>query len=58
VGVDEASKKFEGYGIHGTIEPQSIGREMSMGCVRLGAEDVALVYELLMPRVSVVKIVP
>lgn len=58
VGFDEASKKFDGYGIHGTIDPDSIGKEMSMGCVRLGAEDVEMVYELLMPKVSVVKIVP
>ncbi len=57
-GFDDASKQFDGYGIHGTIEPDSIGREMSMGCVRLGAEDVEMVYELLMPKVSIVKIVP
>lgn len=58
VGFDDASKKFDGYGIHGTIDPDSIGKEMSMGCVRLGAEDVEMVYELLMSKVSVVKIVP
>lgn len=58
VGFDDASKKFDGYGIHGTIDPGSIGSELSMGCVRLGAEDVEMVYELLMPKVSVVKIVP
>lgn len=57
-GLDEKSRAFTGYGIHGTIEPESIGREMSMGCVRLKAEDVERVYELLTPRVSVVKIVP
>ncbi|MFM9995731.1 MAG: L,D-transpeptidase family protein [Phycisphaerales bacterium] len=47
-----------GYGIHGTIDPGSIGKEMSMGCVRLGADDVALVYELLGEGVSIVRIVP
>lgn len=47
-----------GYGIHGTIEPGSIGQQRSMGCVRLGAEDVALVYELLGEGVSRVNIVP
>lgn len=58
VGIDDKSKQFTGYGIHGTIDPQSIGREMSMGCVRMNAADVEQVYELLMPRVSVVKVVP
>jgi len=57
-GHDEGSKAFQGYGVHGTIEPESIGSERSMGCVRMRAEDVEVVYELLMPRVSVVKIVP
>lgn len=46
------------YGLHGTIEPQSIGTQASMGCVRLRAEDIEQVYELLEEGVSVVKIVP
>lgn len=57
-GLDDASKKFTGYGIHGTIDPDSVGKEMSMGCVRLGTADVEVVYELLTPKISVVKIVP
>lgn len=56
-GVGE-SAAHEGYGIHGTIDPASIGRTMSMGCVRLGDADVALVYELLGEGQSVVHIVP
>ncbi len=47
-----------GYGVHGTVDPESIGREMSMGCVRLGSEDVELVYDLLGEGASVVRIVP
>jgi lipoprotein-anchoring transpeptidase ErfK/SrfK len=47
-----------GYGIHGTIEPQSIGREMSMGCVRLGNDDVQVVYEVLSEGISRVRIMP
>ena len=39
-------------------EFESIGKEMSMGCVRMNAEDVEVVYEMLMGRSSVVKIVP
>lgn len=47
-----------GYGIHGTIEPDSIGKAVSMGCVRMRNEDVAFLYTLLMPGESQVTIVP
>ena len=50
------SAVWEGYGIHGTTDPGSIGEDRSMGCVRLGHEDVAFVYELLVDGVSVVVI--
>ena len=36
-----------GYGIHGTIDPQSIGRAESRGCVRLHNADVEEIYNLL-----------
>jgi lipoprotein-anchoring transpeptidase ErfK/SrfK len=35
------------YGIHGTIEPDSIGQSMSRGCIRMHNDDVAAVYDLL-----------
>ncbi len=38
-----------GYGLHGTIEPESIGAQRSMGCIRLRDADVELLYELLLP---------
>ncbi|MBC7835033.1 MAG: LysM peptidoglycan-binding domain-containing protein [Phycisphaerales bacterium] len=57
-GLDETSKMFAGYGLHGTIQPESIGKEMSMGCVRMGADDISQVWELLEEGVSVVRIVP
>ncbi|MEM1330664.1 MAG: LysM peptidoglycan-binding domain-containing protein [Planctomycetota bacterium] len=47
-----------GYGLHGTIEPDSIGSEASMGCVRMGSDDIAFVYELLEEEISRVVIVP
>lgn len=53
-----ASQGVTGYGIHGTIDPSSVGKNMSMGCVRLRDEDIAVVYELLAEQVSVVDIVP
>jgi lipoprotein-anchoring transpeptidase ErfK/SrfK len=45
------------YGIHGTIEPDSIGRDASLGCIRLYNEDVELLYDLLVPRKSTVLVV-
>lgn len=54
-GVGDAAV-YKGYGIHGTIDPTSIGKQASMGCVRLGTDDVALMYELLIPQISVVRI--
>lgn len=52
------SAGYVGYGIHGTIEPDTIGTQASLGCVRLGAEDIALLYELLEEGISLVRIVP
>lgn len=45
-------------GIHGTIDPESIGSDRSMGCVRLAAGDIDVVYELLAEHISRVMIVP
>jgi LysM repeat protein len=36
-----------GYGIHGTIDPQSIGKAESRGCIRLQNVEVDEVYNLL-----------
>lgn len=36
-----------GYGIHGTLEPDSIGKSESLGCIRLHNADVEIVYDLL-----------
>ncbi|MDX2131745.1 MAG: L,D-transpeptidase family protein [Planctomycetota bacterium] len=52
------SKVHTGFGLHGTIEPESIGQRRSMGCVRMLADDIALMYELLAEDVSIVKVVP
>lgn len=37
----------DSYGIHGTIDPDSIGKAESKGCVRLRNQDVEVVYDLL-----------
>jgi lipoprotein-anchoring transpeptidase ErfK/SrfK len=45
------------YGIHGTVEPQSIGKQMSKGCVRMLNEEVEQVFDLLVEGKSKVAIV-
>jgi L,D-transpeptidase catalytic domain len=36
----------DGYGIHGTDEPESIGRSVSHGCVRMHNEDIEKLYPM------------
>ncbi len=47
MGATEATAQFEDYGIHGTVEPQSIGRNMSDGCIRLRNPEVLELYDML-----------
>lgn len=47
-----------GFGVHGTIDPGSIGSDQSMGCVRLLSDDVEKLYDLLVPGDSTIEIVP
>lgn len=44
----------DSYGIHGTIEPSSIGKSESAGCVRMRNEDVVEVYNFLVKGSEVV----
>lgn len=39
----------EGYGIHGTVEPDKIGQQVTAGCVRMRNEDVEELYKIV-PR--------
>ncbi len=36
----------QGYGIHGTIEPESIGKSVTEGCVRMKNPDVEELYSI------------
>jgi len=36
----------DGYALHGTNQPASIGRSVSHGCVRLRNEDIAQLYAM------------
>jgi LysM repeat protein len=53
-GIDGQAVGKESYGIHGTIEPHTIGKQASMGCVRLSAQDVERVFEMLVEGKSTV----
>jgi lipoprotein-anchoring transpeptidase ErfK/SrfK len=55
-GNEPATESFTGYGLHGTIDPQSIGQQASMGCIRMRKQDVKLVYDMLAGGQSTVQI--
>lgn len=44
----------DGFGIHGTIEPDSIGKAESRGCIRMRNSDVKEVYDFLLNGSEVV----
>jgi len=56
VGVSGAAVDQERYGIHGTNEPDSIGKNVSMGCIRLHNEDVEALYTCLVENHSTVTV--
>lgn len=55
-GVKGEAVGQSGYGIHGTIEPETIGQDVSLGCVRLADADIEKVFTLLVPDYSYVTI--
>lgn len=38
---------IQGYGIHGTIEPETIGQQITAGCVRMRNEEVEELYGII-----------
>ncbi len=53
-GTDVSVK--DGYALHGTSEPESIGKAESLGCIRMGADDIAWVWAMLYETKSTVTI--
>lgn len=51
-GIDENTKGRIGFGIHGTKDPESIGKRSSLGCVRLYNGDVVEFYDMVVPGLS------
>ena len=57
-GIEETPyTKADGYGIHGTNDRSSIGRAVSLGCIRLSDDDIELVFFMLYEKWSTVTIV-
>ncbi|MCK5595779.1 L,D-transpeptidase, partial [bacterium] len=43
----------KGYGIHGTIKPESIGKQSTEGCIRMYNKDVEELFDLVPVGISV-----
>lgn len=56
-GLSGAAKGREGFGIHGTKDPEQIGKADSRGCIRMYNGEVIRVYNLLVPVASTVTVV-
>lgn len=56
-GIEGQAEGRVGFAIHGTKNPEEIGRAVSRGCIRLYDGDVILLYNLLTPGVSQVIVV-
>lgn len=38
---------LKGYGIHGTTEPENLGKQVTLGCVRMGNEEVEELFDVI-----------
>ncbi len=56
-GVEGPARDRTGFGIHGTKEPDTIGAAESRGCIRLHNGDAILLYNMLVPVHSQVRVV-
>ena len=56
-GIEGQAKGRTGFAIHGTKNPEEIGTAGSQGCIRLHNGVVVLVYDLLVPGFSQVRVV-
>jgi len=58
VGLDANTRPLIDYGIHSTDDQSSIGKQASMGCIRMRDNDIQEVYDRLYEKWSTVRIVP
>lgn len=54
VGIDGQAVGKMSYGIHGTNEPDTVGKQSSMGCIRLRNDEAERVYQFLSEGKSMV----
>jgi nucleoid-associated protein YgaU len=45
---------YSGFGVHGTFEPETIGTQASLGCIRLGADDIVDFFRLVPRKAKVI----
>lgn len=45
-GVDDGGVEIEGYGIHGTTKPNDLGKQITLGCVRMKNEDIEVLFDI------------
>ena len=57
-GADPEMRVMNGYGIHSTNDPSSIGKATSLGCIRLADADIDRVFALLYEQWSMVEVRP
>jgi hypothetical protein len=55
-GIEGDAVGQERYGIHGTVEPDSVGKSVSLGCIRLYNADVEELYDLLVEEKSEIRV--
>jgi lipoprotein-anchoring transpeptidase ErfK/SrfK len=53
-GIDGHAIGKASYGIHGTIDESSIGKQESMGCIRMKNADVEWLFDLMVDGKSIV----
>lgn len=53
--IEGTDTSIKGYGIHGTIEPESVGTPSSAGCIRLRNEEVEELFDFI-PEPSQAKV--
>ena len=53
IGFEDKNDLY-GYGIHGTADPKSIGKDMSNGCIRMKNENVEELFDFVKSKTRVV----
>jgi len=55
-GVDDGGVEIDGYGIHGTTKPNELGKQITLGCVRMKNEDVEVLFDIISVGAEVIVI--